>query len=202
MPPFVNLVGQKFGELTVIENAGYSCSGHTNLWICKCSCGNFTTVRGTNLKSHHTISCGCKKGKTIHNKWNTRLYRIYQNMKQRCYNPKNKWYKNYGQRGITINKDWLDDFMNFYNWAINNGYSEELTLDRINVNGNYEPDNCRWATKIQQQNNMRSNKFITYKNESHTIHEWERIFNLPSSYLRSRLRSNKFEDIIKKLGIS
>lgn len=192
----IDLTGKKFGNLTVIKRLNYSEPGHTFLWECKCDCGNITIVRGTNLKSGHTISCGCKKGKTIHNKWGTRLYRIYANMKQRCYNPKNVWYKNYGAREITICQEWLNDFMNFYKWAKTNGYSDNLTIDRIDVNGNYEPSNCRWVNKIIQQNNMRSNRHITYNNETHTIAEWARILKISSKFLSDRLRNNSFEHIV------
>lgn len=192
----IDLTGKKFGNLTVIRHLNYSESGHTSLWECKCDCGNITIVRGTNLKSGHTISCGCKKGKTIHNKWGTRLYNIYHNMKQRCNNAKNIWYKNYGARGITVCQEWQDDFMNFYNWAINNGYKDNLTLDRINVNGNYEPDNCRWADKITQQNNMRTNRYITYNEETHTVAEWARLLNVPAKFIIDRLRNNSFEHIV------
>lgn len=201
MPKFKDLTGEKFGNLTVLRRLNYCQTGHTYLWECKCDCGKITIVRGGNLRTGHTISCGCKKGLIKHNKWDTRLYRIYTNMKQRCNNPKNVWYKNYGARGIKICDSWQNDFMSFYNWSINNGYSDKLSIDRIDVNGNYEPNNCRWVTKLVQQNNMRRNKLITYKNETHTISEWERKFNLRHNYISSRLRSNTFENIIKKLEL-
>lgn len=156
---FIDLTGKHFGYLTVLKKCEYSKTAHTYLWECQCKCGNITKVSGNNLKNGHTISCGCKKGKTIHNKHNTRLYRIYHNMKQRCNNPKNIWFKN------------------------------------------YEPNNCRWCNEKQQQNNMRKNKLITYKNETHTVAEWERILNKPCNFLRSRLRSNTFENILQKSNI-
>lgn len=201
MPKFKDLTGEKFGNLTVLRRLNYCQTGHTYLWECKCDCGKITIVRGGNLRTGHTISCGCKKGLIKHNKWDTRLYHIYNNMKQRCNNPKNVWYKNYGARGIKICDSWQNDFMSFYNWSINNGYSDELSIDRIDVNGNYEPNNCRWVTKLVQQNNMRRNKLITYKNKTHTVAEWEHILKLPHNYIRSRLRSNTFENIMKKLAV-
>lgn len=201
MPKFKDLTGEKFGNLTVLRRLNYCQTGHTYLWECKCDCGKITIVRGGNLRTGHTISCGCKKGLIKHNKWDTRLYHIYNNMKQRCNNPKNVWYKNYGARGIKICDSWQNDFMSFYNWSINNGYSDELSIDRIDVNGNYEPLNCRWVTKLIQQNNMRRNKLITYKNKTHTVAEWEHILKLPHNYIRSRLRSNTFENIMKKLAV-
>ena len=200
MPKFKDLTGEKYGYLTVLRRLNYSETGHTYLWECKCDCGNITIVRGGNLRTGHTISCGCKKGLIKHSKANTRLYCIYKNMKQRCNNPNNVWYKNYGARGIKICDEWLNDFNTFYNWAISNGYEDSLSLDRIDVNGDYEPFNCRWATKLIQQNNMRRNKLITYKNKTHTVAEWEHILKLPYNYIRSRLRSNTFENIMEKLA--
>lgn len=201
MPKFKDLTGQQFGYLKVLKKEKYSETAHSHLWECICDCGNKTIVSGTNLRTGHTTSCGCKKGKIIHNKYKTRLYVIYRNMKQRCYNAKKKEYKNYGGRGIIICSDWLSDFMIFYNWSINNGYSDNLTIDRIDVNGNYEPSNCRWVDHICQQNNMRTNRRITYKNETHTIAEWSRILKISPKLISDRLRNNSFEDILKKLNI-
>ena len=202
MGKFIDLTGKYFGYLKVLKKCEYSETSHSYLWECQCECGNITKINGNNLKSGHTISCGCKKGKTIHNKYKTRLYKIYHNIKQRCNNSNNIWYKNYGARGIKICDEWLNDFITFYDWAINNGYKDNLTIDRIDVNGNYEPNNCRWATKKTQQNNMRSNRHLTYNNETHTMAEWESILKLPHNYISSRLRSNTFENIMKKLIIN
>lgn len=112
---------------------------------------------------------------------NTRIYRCWDRMKHRCYNSKNKDYRHYGGRGIKVCDEWLDDtwgFTNFYYWAMNNGYSDNLTIDRIDVNGNYEPLNCRWATIIEQRNNMRSNVVLTYKGETHNLKQWSKILGL------------------------
>lgn len=193
-----DLTGKQFGYLTVLKRVGYSETSHSALWECKCKCGNIKIVLGNDLTYGHTKSCGCQKGKIIHGKGNTRLYRIYNNIKQRCYNSKNVWYKNYGNRGIKICNEWLSDFMNFYNWAINNGYKDDLTIDRIDVNGNYEPTNCRWATRQQQQNNRRLNHYFTYNNETHTGSEWARIIGVEPKFLYGRLRSHTFEDFIKQ----
>ena len=108
-------------------------------------------------------------------------------MKKRCYNENSKSYKSYGERGIIICKEWLNDFINFYNWSIKNGYADNLSIDRIDVNGNYEPNNCRWATQKEQANNTRRNRYLTYKGETHTISEWSDIFNLKSGTIRARL---------------
>lgn len=113
----------------------------------------------------------------------TRLYRIWRHVKDRCLYPKSHAWNAYGGRGIRICDEWLN-IVTFYNWAINNGYQDNLTIDRINHNGNYEPNNCRWITIKEQQRNKRNNHFITYNNETHCIGEWEEITNLP---IRNRL---------------
>lgn len=115
------------------------------------------------------------------------LYNILRNIKSRCYNQNDPSYKNYGGRGITVCEEWKKDISVFYNWAIKNGYKRGLELDRINNDGDYEPSNCRWATRIQQANNKRTNRYITYNNETHTLREWSKILNINCFTLRSRV---------------
>lgn len=129
---------------------------------------------------------------TSHGKYKTKLYSVYRNMKQRCLNPNKKSYVRYGGRGITICDKWLgrNGFMAFYEWAMNNGYSEGLTIDRIDNDGNYEPENCRWADRVTQNNNFSRNRKYTYNGETHSLSEWGRIKpnGLGYEILRSRLR--------------
>lgn len=147
------------------------------------------------LCSGKTKSCGCKKYEKMllsrikHGQSNSRLYGIYGEMKSRCYNPNRSSYKRYGGRGIKICDEWLGDqgAENFINWATANGYEDSLTIDRINVNGNYEPSNCRWATWQEQSNNKRNNRFITYNGETKTIAEWSRILNIKYGCLFYRI---------------
>ena len=193
-----DLSNKRFGKLTVLKFA-YSkkrnTRGYRHFWECKCDCGNITIVDGEKLLYNHTHSCGClvkEKAKTLnnsHNLSNTRLYKLYFDIKKRCYNSNHRNYKNYGARGIRLCKEWEDDFLSFYNWAINNGYKDNLTIDRIDVNGNYEPSNCRWVNQEIQQNNRRSNFLITYKNETHTLSEWCKKLNL--NYFTVQQRFNK-----------
>ena len=119
----------------------------------------------------------------IHNLSGARIYRIWQAIKQRCYNPNNDRYKNYGGRGIKVCKEWKDNFMSFYNCAIANGYQDNLTIDRIDVNGNYCPENCRWITNQDQQNNRRNNHFVLFCGETYTLAQLSRLLNIPESTL-------------------
>lgn len=123
-----------------------------------------------------------------HKRSGTRLYNIWNGMKQRCRDKNHIKYKNYGARGIRVCDDWLHDFMNFYNWAINNGYKENLTIDRIDVNGNYEPSNCQWLTNFEQQHNKTNLIILEYDGKSLCISEWARLLNIPETTLRSRHR--------------
>ena len=160
-----DLTGQTFGRLKVLERAGSNKYGRA-LWLCKCDCGKITVKTGKLLLNGHCKSCGCGEYEnrvnnvTSHRLSNIRLYTIWQGMKQRCYYPKHKDYHNYGGRGIKICKAWLNDFVNFYKWALDNGYRDDLTIDRIDVDGDYTPNNCRWATWREQRLNQRPIKRV------------------------------------------
>lgn len=189
----LNLVGQKFGRLTVL-NYAYTKNGRA-YWECKCDCGNKTFVCTYRLTGGITKSCGClhseqvSKRMSTHKLSKTPLYDTFCRMKFRCYNKNNPDYKYYGLKGIKICSEWLEDFKTFYDWSLANGYKKGLTIDRINVNGNYEPSNCRWVSWKVQQNNRSNNHLITYNNQTHTLSEWANLLNMPVSRLVRRLSS-------------
>lgn len=167
MGTLIDLTGLRFGRLTVIEYAGAN-AHRKKAWVCRCDCGNVLTVAGASLKNGNTKSCGCYKRdkltdrNTTHGGTIDRLYGIWSCMKHRCNTPTYKKYKDYGGRGIRVCEEWENSYEAFKSWAMANGYDEtapfgECTIDRIDVNGNYEPTNCRWVDMKTQNNNMRRN---------------------------------------------
>lgn len=166
----IDLTGQKFGRLSVVSRAASDKRGEAR-WNCVCECGNTSAVLGSHLRSGRTQSCGClakevlkeriktmpRRGHFTHNGSKTRLYSIWINMKTRCFNKKNRAYKWYGAVGVTVCPEWLA-FDNFRQWAFQSGYKEDLTIERKNPFGNYDPDNCTWIPKSEQRGNQRRSK--------------------------------------------
>lgn len=192
MSAIKDLTGQRFGRLLVVSRAE-SKNGRT-CWNCLCDCGNTCIVRKSELLSGDTQSCGClfkeyahtpKKYFDHENK--CRLYRIWQAIKNRCYNHNIPQYKDYSGRGITVCEEWKDDYLAFRNWALNNGYNDTLSIDRIDVNGNYCPENCRWTDVKTQCRNKTNNHLLTYNGETHTVVEWSEIIGISENALFSRL---------------
>lgn len=186
-----DLTGKRFNKLTVIGRDGTYPSGNIR-WLCRCDCGGLTHVTGHSLKSGAVKGCKCVLSErmtrlnTKHGGFGTRLYEIWRQMHRRCYGTKTKSYPNYGGRGITICDEWRE-FEPFRDWALANGYAEDLTIDRIDVDGNYSPENCRWATDKEQSNNRRSNHQVEYNGEIHTISEWADKYGVSQRKLRPRL---------------
>lgn len=182
-----DLSGRRFGRLTVQAEAGRNAKKGV-MWQCLCDCGNTTVVASTNLIQGHTQSCGClhREQNITHGATDTKLYGVWINVKTRCNNPRNRAYPQYGGRGIRLCEEW-ESFQNFQNWAIKSGYVDGLTLDRIDVNGNYSPENCRWVDMKTQQNNRRNNHVIEFNGVRKTLSEWSEATGLSSSTLRTRL---------------
>lgn len=197
-----DLTGLKFSRLKVLSfdnKKPRTNKGYRYFWLCKCDCGNIISVDADKLKSKHTQSCGCycREKTTIMNKTHglsdTRLYKIYHSMKKRCYNEKSNSYFRYGAVGITICDNWLESFENFYNWANSNGYNDKLSIDRINNNMGYCPDNCRWVSIKQQQNNKKNNLTITYNNKTQSLTDWCNELNLDYFTINQRIRKLKWD---------
>lgn len=180
---FKDLEGGKFGKLTVLGFSGGSGKRSVRKWNCKCECGNFVVVDGWNLRSGQTKSCGCRRG--THGMSNSRTYKIWVGMLERCFNPKRKEYLSYGGRGISVHESWLS-FEGFFD---DMGVCPEgLSLDRLDNNKGYEPGNCAWRTRKEQQRNMRSNVYLTYDGKTMTIVEWSEVLGIDQKAIESRLR--------------
>lgn len=165
MGKFIDLTGNKYGRLLVISRVP-GLQNRKVVYVCKCDCGKEVITRSDSLKNGHAQSCGCRHKDIVsenskkHGKYGTRLYRIWGSMIQRCANQKHKAYNNYGGRGINVCSEWLSDFNNFYQWAKENGYSDELQLDRTNNNKGYQPNNCRFVTVKENNRNRRCTKTV------------------------------------------
>jgi hypothetical protein len=205
MRKYEDEVGSKFGRLTIVA---YAEGGHPRKVVCRCDCGVVKTILRASVITGNTSSCGClnldkirernKANKKTHGLSKTKLYSVWHNMHRRCYNPTAKDYKHYGGRGIKICDRWQKPAeFGFFNFKedMEGSYSDELEIDRIEVNGDYSPDNCKWSTRSQQVINRRSGeggfnaKFYTYKDQTLCLSEWARVSGIKLSTLSGRLRT-------------
>lgn len=210
-----DLTGKRFGRLTVIGIDDRDT--RKTFWNCVCDCGNIKAVRSDSLQSGRILSCGClkkeqdrknlvneemKKVKEFGGKFaHLRIHETWAGMKSRCMNPNDIRYSDYGGRGITVCDEWENDFFAFYKWAMANGYSDDLTIDRIDNEKGYSPDNCRWASVQDQARNRRSNINITIGNATKTLTEWCEIFEMPYSRVYARYTRNEsitLDDLFKR----
>lgn len=187
---------RRFGHWTAVEmiDVRYDNGRKRRSWRCVCDCGTERIIPQDNLTRGKTKSCGCERGssiaykKTKHSECDSRLYSIWTGMKERCYNPGIESFANYGALGISVCEEWAKDYKCFRDWAYANGYEDSLTIDRIDVRGDYQPSNCRWVDRIAQANNKRTNIRIEWNGEIHTLAEWCRILNLPYKKTHARYR--------------
>ena len=200
---FSKLINKRFGKIVILSlpvGRGYRCK-------CKCDCGNIKDISLYSILKGVSKSCGCLKSdftskrNTIHGLSNTKLYNVYTKIIGRCNNPKQKDFKWYGGKGITICDEWKNDFIAFYNWSIENGYKEEtngksniniLSIDRIDNNKGYSPENCRWVNMKTQARNSSRCHYLTYKNLTKCISEWAEFLDVNERTLRDRLKINDF----------
>jgi len=195
-----DLTGQRFGRLKVLKLEKKD--KHYNLfWLCECDCGNKKVIRGSGLKANLTKSCGCLSVELSTKRLNEatkthgfankeRLYEIWKNMKRRCYDKTNKRYENYGGKGVSVCEEWKNDYLVFRKWAFSKGYNENLTIDRIDVNGDYEPSNCKWSTLAEQMNNQTKNRFLTYRGKTMTMSQWADYLGLTYGAINHRVQRN------------
>lgn len=203
MPKLVDLTGQRFGRLTVLERGEdyISPKGRKVVrWRCRCDCGNVKDIAASHLRGGDNISCGCfhkerlveagKENGTTHGLSKTRIYHLFQNMKLRCSDEKSESYKNYGGRGIRVCEEWSGKggFEKFYAWALENGYSDELTIDRIDVDGDYSPENCRWTDWNTQYNNTTKSVKLTYNGKTQTAAQWAKELGLDRHTIYGRIK--------------
>lgn len=197
MGTFRDLSGQQFGRWTAIAESTRDRAGNV-MWRCKCECGVVRDVSSNSLRNGKSKSCGCwnsekararlttlvtKHGLTLHP-----LYTVWNDMKARCFNRKDRSYPRYGGRGITVCNEWRNEFQTFYNWATVNGYARGLQIDRIDNEGNYEPCNCRWATRSENGRNKRNNRIIEFNGKAVCLSEWGEMTGLTAETIHKRIK--------------
>lgn len=200
MGNFIDLKGKTIGRITVLENMGKDKNGGY-VWLCKCECGIIKNIKSRSL-TIGTKSCGCfqretvsKNNKIVFTKHKLKghpINSLWSNIKTRCYNPKGSCYENYGGRNISICEEWKSDFLSFYNWCLNNGWKKGLQIDRIDNNGNYEPNNCRFVTNKENCNNKNNNVCYYVNGERKTATQISEQIDIGYNTIRRRIKKNKF----------
>lgn len=183
------MIGKRFGLLTVLADA--SDGQRYQMVRCLCDCGNITVIRKSRLTERPggQLACGCLRGRhTRHGDSNSKLYRVWDSMVRRCHSETHKAFRSYGARGITVCPEWRD-YCVFKQWAESSGYQPGLTIDRIDNDGGYRPDNCRWATRKQQQNNRRTCVYVERDGQRLTLTEWSELLGVPRHSVRKHLEA-------------
>ena len=188
-----DLTNKKFGRLKALNLCNYRNKYGRAMWHCICDCGKEIDVSSNSLLKGNTKSCGCYKLDLISNRnkthaeSKTKLYQIWVSMRKRCVNKNDKAYQNYGARGIRVCDEWKNSFENFRNWCLENGYKQGLSIDRIDNNGNYCPENCRWTTRYYQSRNTRGNHIIEYNGKQYIMRDLANLLGIKYSTLAARL---------------
>lgn len=188
-----DLIDLTFGYWTVLCKSDKKSNNGSVLWRCQCECGTICDVCESSLHLDKSTNCGCKRkaknklNATTHGLSETPLYKIWQGMKDRCYNHSHTSYENYGGRGIKMCDEWKNSFETFYSWAMNSGYEHGLTIERMNNNEGYAPTNCKWATNLEQANNKRNNHKITYNGKTMTIAQWSKFLGVTPGCITNRI---------------
>lgn len=201
----IDLTGMKFNRLTAVSYVGQGSSGAK--WLFKCDCGKEIITSSYPVRKGKTKSCGCWNEENKHNRYRvhgltgTKIQSAWSHMKQRCFNPNCKEYEHYGGRGITVCDEWKNSVAEFAKWAYENGYENNLTLDRIDNNGNYEPNNCRWVSMEVQENNKRNNRYYDIDSGSYTLSQIAKMYSVSrdSLYYWIHRKGMKTQDAIKML---
>ena len=198
-----DITGNKYGRLTAVKPTAKRTASHGVKWECICECGKIVFASTNALNKGNTRSCGClrneltaernRKRQTTHGMSKSRLYRIWANMLQRCKNPKTDRYQSYGGKGVRVCSVW-HEFAEFYDWAMQNGYEEALSIDRLDVNGNYEPNNCRWVNAKTQMSNKSNNRILSVCGITKTMSEWAECTGINVSTIAMRLRNGWSEE--------
>lgn len=193
----IDIVGKKYFRLFVVENAGVDKHNKT-LFRCLCDCGKYVIIKGSSLTTGNTKSCGCLAIESIsninktHGQSKIKIYKVWLSMNKRCRDFNDISYKNYGGRGIIVCDEWKNSFEAFRDWALNNGYKDKLTIERIDVNGNYCPENCKWATRKEQAKNTRRTHYITYQDKTMNMKDWANYLKIDYHTLANRILTYKW----------
>ena len=205
-----DLTNKTFGRLTVLKESDTRSKQGYVQWVCRCECGNTIIVSSYSLTSGNTKSCGCLQKEIVTNRnmsrsryssvdRQTRLYKIWKGMHARTSYESQASYRDYGARGIKVCDDWADDYTKFRDWALDHGYDDNLTIDRVDVNDDYTPDNCKWSTRKEQNNNQRSNIQLTYNGETHTAAQWAEMIGVSKDCIYKRIQKGyEIERILKE----
>lgn len=203
MGQFIDMTGRRFGRLVAVSKTDERSANGSVKWLFKCDCGNEAIIDGSSVRNGLIKSCGCYHSecatklcisRRVHGEEPQRLYNIWCGMKGRCNNPNAPKYPRYGARGIKVCKEWVSDFTAFRDWALSHGYADNLSIDRIDNDGNYEPGNCRWVTNKQQSRNRSTNHMIEYQGKNISLMEYAEKTGMNYNTLKERIYNGRWSE--------